>query len=171
IMIEPDRAGRSLTVGPIQLTRPWQAVTIEAQAPGLDNAWIDLDYSLVDRTTQQSYDAYGLAERYSGYDSDGSWSEGSRTTATKMAMLPAGTYDLLVDAEAHNWTGNMRQVEVQVTVGRGATFWSNLVLALLFVILPVGLILWRHFKFEHARLGESERGATSEDVLASLSGS
>ncbi|SNS25972.1 protein of unknown function [Sphingomonas laterariae] len=170
VTIEPDRTGRSITLGPIQLDRSWQAVTIEAQAPALDNAWVDLDYSLVDRKTQQSYDAYGLAERYSGYDSDGSWSEGSRTAATKMAMLPAGTYDLLVDAEAHNWTGAMREVEVQIAVERGATFWSNLVFALILILLPVGLIFWRHFRFETARLGESDRGATSEDILASLGG-
>ncbi|XHR98797.1 hypothetical protein ACFB49_03900 [Sphingomonas sp. DBB INV C78] len=169
VTIEPDRPGRSITVGPITLTRR-QAVTIAAQAPALDNAWVDLDYSLVDRATQESFDAYGLAERYSGYDSDGSWTEGSRTAATKMAMLPAGTYDLLVDAEAHNWTGQMREVQVQVTVNRGARFWSNLILAMLFVIIPVGIMLWRHLKFENARLAESDRGAAPEDLFASLGG-
>lgn len=167
ITLQPDAAGRSATIGPITLTRSWQAVTIDANAPALDNAWVDLDYSLVDRKTQQSYDAYGLAERYSGYDSDGSWSEGSRGAATKLAMVPAGTYDLLVDAEAHNWTGTMREVQVNVTIGRGATFWGNLVLALILVLAPFALILWRHVKFESARLADSDKGAA--DLFASLS--
>ena len=158
VTITPDQPGRSVTLGPLTLSRPWQAVTIEARAPTLDNAWVDLDYSLVNRATQESFDAYGLAERYSGRDSDGSWSEGSRTAATKLAMLPAGTYDLLVDAEAHNWTGQMREVQVQVIVGRGATFWGNLILAMLLILFPVGLMLWRHFKFEQARLAESDSG-------------
>ncbi|ARS29246.1 DUF4178 domain-containing protein [Sphingomonas sp. KC8] len=158
VTIAPDQPGRSVTLGPLVLTRKWQAVTIDAQAPALDNAWVDLDYSLVNRATQESFDAYGLAERYSGRDSDGSWTEGSRTAATKLAMLPAGTYDLLVDAEAHNWTGQMREVAVQVTVGRGATFWGNLILAMLLILFPVGLMLWRHFKFEQARLAESDSG-------------
>lgn len=167
IRLQPDMAGRSATVGPITLERSWQAVTINAAAPALDNAWVDLDYSLVNRQTQQSYDAYGLAERYSGYDSDGSWTEGSRRAATKLAMVPAGTYDLLIDAEAHNWTGRMREVEVKVTIGRGATFWSNLVLALIFILLPVILIVWRHIKFESARLAEGTSNA-AESLFASL---
>jgi hypothetical protein len=170
ITLQPDAAGRSATIGPITLARSWQAVTIDAAAPGLDNAWVDLDYSLVDRQTQRSYDAYGLAERYSGYDSDGSWTEGSRRAATKLAMVPAGTYDLLIDAEAHNWTGTMREVQVNVTIGRGATFWSNLVLALILVLAPVALIFWRHVRFESARLGESDDGARPEAMFASLSG-
>lgn len=169
ITLQPDMAGRSATVGPITLSRPWQAVTIDAAAPSLDNAWVDLDYSLVDRKTQQSYDAYGLAERYSGYDSDGRWTEGSRRAATKLAMVPAGTYDLLIDAEAHNWTGTMREVQVSVTIGRGATFWSNLVLALILILLPVALIVWRHIKFESARLAEGTDDA-SASLFASLSG-
>lgn len=165
ITLQPDMAGRSMTIGPVELSRSWQAVTIDAAAPGLDNAWVDLDYSLVDRQTQQSYDAYGLAERYSGYDSDGSWTEGSRHAATKLAMVPAGTYDLLIDAEAHNWAGTTREVQVNISIGRGATFWSNLVVALILILLPVIVIMWRHIKFDSARLAEGS-GQASADLFA-----
>jgi spermidine synthase len=64
--------------------------------PRLDNGWVDLDYSLVNRRTQQVYEAYGAAERYSGRDSDGDWNEGSRNSAISIASVPAGTYGLVL---------------------------------------------------------------------------
>ena len=73
--------------------------------PGLDNAWVDLDYALVNRQTQESYQAYGLAERYSGSDSEGPWTEGDRGATVKLAAVPRGTYDLVVDYKGNRWTG------------------------------------------------------------------
>ena len=89
--------------------------------------------------------------------------------STMNGLAPDADKSKLVDAEAHNWTGTMREVRVNVTIGRGATFWGNLVLALILVLAPFALILWRHVKFESARLAESDKGAA--DMFASLSGS
>jgi hypothetical protein len=100
-----DGRERSVTLGPVTLTRPHQLVAIRASAPDIENEWIDLDYSLVNRATQASYDAYGLAEHYSGRDSDGPWTEGNRTPTVKIAAVPAGTYDLVVDVTGNVWTG------------------------------------------------------------------
>src|SRR3546814_6342974 len=122
---------QSATFGPITLDGAYQAVSIKARAPALDNAWVDLDYALVDRRTQVSYQAFGVAERYSGRDSEGSWTEGDRSSAIKMATVPAGIYDLVVDASATRWKatpsaliwGSAQRtgpepIEVEIEIGR-----------------------------------------------------
>lgn len=100
-----DGRENSATFGPITVTRPYQLVRISAEVPTLSNAWVDLDYTLVNRANQETYQAYGIAERYSGRDADGDWSEGSRGSTVKLAAIPAGTYDLVVDYSGNRWTG------------------------------------------------------------------
>ncbi len=90
-------------IGTLEIKRDWQLVSLRAQGQDFDNRWVDIDYSLVDRRTGQAIGGYGLAERYSGVDSDGSWVEGSRGAETLLGHVPRGTYDLYVDAEAHAW--------------------------------------------------------------------
>ena len=102
-----DGRENSVTLGPITVTRPYQIVRIGAQVPNLENAWVDLDYSLVNRENQETYQAYGIAERYSGRDSDGPWTEGSRAATVKLAAVPRGTYDLVVDYSGSRWSGGM----------------------------------------------------------------
>jgi len=173
--VELGAGERTATLGPITLTRPHQAVSIRARAPWLDNAWIDLDYSLVDRRTQAAWQAYGVAERYSGRDSDGTWTEGNARSWIKMARIPAGTYDLVVDYSAQRWTGarntrfgdlglddiaGARERQIEIEVRRGTVFFSNLLLAALLILFPLLIILSRHVKFEHARHDESDHGRT-----------
>jgi hypothetical protein len=178
IAVPMDGQSRSVTLGPIQVNRPHQLVAIRAQAPGIENQWVDIDYSLVDRRTQASYDAYGLAEHYSGSDSDGPWSEGSRAKTVKIAAVPAGTYDLVVDYTGNVWTGGTatqllsqplwsqpEPQQLRLTARTGAFFPSNLLLALIALFLPLILIIWRHIKFEQARQAESDDGATGIAAL------
>lgn len=94
---------RTHRIGTIEARRPWQFVTIAAAAGDFTNRWVDLDYTLVNRQTQQSIDAYGIVEYYVGTDSDGPWSEGSHTAETLFASVPRGTYDVYVDVAAHGW--------------------------------------------------------------------
>lgn len=99
-----DMPEQSASVGPFNLPRPYNRVVVRAWGDGLDNQWIDADLSLVNEKTQQSYDAYALAEHYSGYDSDGPWSEGSSVTDVVFSHVPQGRYDLVVDYSAHTWS-------------------------------------------------------------------
>lgn len=164
-LIHTDATTASAKIGPITLTRPYQAVTIEASAPGLDNAWIDLDYSLINRKTQESYDAYGIAERYSGRDSDGDWTEGSRGATTKLAMVPGGEYDLLVDASGQKWGYSpTNSVTLTVKVAQGGRFWSNFFIALILLWIPAIWMVWRHLRFESARQGESDDAVAAAEA-------
>lgn len=167
-----DGQQRTATIGPLTVTRPYQLVAIRAFAPAVENGWIDLDYSLVNRATQDSYEAYGIAERYSGSDSDGPWTEGSRGGTVKLAAVPAGTYDLIVEYTGNRWTGSSYSSyggyttydsgggSLQIRVSRGGIFPSNFFLAAILILLPLLWFGWQHIRFEQARQDESDVGRT-----------
>ncbi len=159
-------APRSKVIGSITLPAPYNRVTIGAQALSIDNAWVDLDYSLVNRATQASIDSYATAEHYSGTDSEGHWSEGDRSPSVTLASVPAGTYDLLVEARAERWTGAVRNdfwntppswsgaetAAVTITVHVGGMFAGNVVLALLLMAIWPVVLICLHFGFEKRRM-------------------
>jgi hypothetical protein len=180
LSVPMDGQSRSVTLGPVQVSRAHQLVAIRAEAPRIENQWVDLDYSLVDRKTQASYDAYGLAEHYSGRDSDGPWAEGSRSKTVKIASVPAGTYDLVVDYTGNLWTGGSASTqtfqpswmgsgpsgqELRLVASTGTLFPSNFILAALALLLPLLILVWRHIRFEQARQAESDTGPSGVAAL------
>ncbi|GLS23606.1 hypothetical protein GCM10007874_66270 [Labrys miyagiensis] len=74
-------------------------VEIDSNA-ALDNDWLELDMTLVNTETNQSYPVSQALERYSGYDEDGFWSEGSNENSVLLPPVPAGTYKLLIEPDA-----------------------------------------------------------------------
>lgn len=159
-----DAGSRSTVIGPITLAQRYNRVTIGADAMALDNAWVDLDYALVDRRTQDSFDSWATAERYSGRDSEGPWSEGDTTPHVSLASIPAGTYDLVVEAGAKRWTNTIdvsiwgpptpsgsETVPVDISVEAGGIFGSNFVLAMLVILIWPAMLLAFHLNFEARR--------------------
>ncbi|MFC3441171.1 DUF4178 domain-containing protein [Sphingobium rhizovicinum] len=179
LTVTPDGPAVSQTFGPIVLPLGRQAMTVDALTPAIEQGWVDIDISFVDRKTQDSYDAYAINEQYSGQDSDGYWSEGSRSQTLKVASLPAGTYDLVVEAQAHHWgssgswaydaasgtyrTEGLPPVELSLTVARGARFASNFWLAVFMILVPPLLMLVLHILFENARLAQKDGAAADAD--------
>ncbi|WP_294254275.1 DUF4178 domain-containing protein [uncultured Sphingomonas sp.] len=163
-----DGREQNATIGPIHLSGRYQRVQVRTTVPRLENGWVDLDYSLVDRRTQQVFAASGAAERYEGRDSDGPWTEGSRDSDVSIAAVPAGDYDLVVDYKGNRWSENgtfypeggwmepTNAPQIVVEVGSGTLYGSNVFLAMLMAALPwiIGLLL--HLRFEKARKGESD---------------
>lgn len=146
--LEMDGREKTISFGPLAFDNALQRVVIETRADGLDNAWIDTDIALVERTSQQTITTYSLTERYSGRDSDGDWTEGSNTGAARVASVPRGSYDLVIDASAHRWPspGYGQQLAVTTTVSSGGVFFSNFVLAFLLLMIPPIFLVWRGFK-------------------------
>lgn len=155
------------TIGPIVLDRPTQGVTVSARAPGIENSWVDLGYTLTNRETGDVYEASDVVERYSGSDAEGSWTEGSRSASSKFSRIPAGTYDLTAYAAGSRWTASFYSssdsARVEITIAKGATFFSNLFLALLLVLAPA-LWMWiRHLSFESRRRSDSDFVGDDDD--------
>jgi len=166
-----DGAPRTVVIPGIQVSGHSSAIHISAQSDQLDNDWIDLDYSLVDKRTQQSFDAYGLAEHYTGRDSDGPWSEGDTRPHTGLSSIPPGSYDLVVEVAAHRWVPNSSSsffdgpkpvdpnpvfVPVTINVDRGGVFGGNVILGLILILIWPGFVLWRHLSFEKRRSGSDD---------------
>lgn len=176
LMVPLDERAHTAVLGPVTLPAAAR-VTVRAEA-GVDNQWVDLDYSLTERRTQESYDVYGTAERYSGSDADGPWAEGDGQVARSLSAVPRGTYDLVVEAKASRWASAQAasapppapfldttlpaeaspSIPVIVTISRGGGWVGNLFLALLLLwIWPV--VQWaRHAGFEKRR-----RASVAED--------
>ena len=174
--IASDGREQSATLGPITLSRPYERVQVAAEVPVLENGWVDLDYSLVDRRTQQVFEGYGAAERYAGRDSDGAWTEGSRRSTISIASVPAGTYDLVIDYKGNRWTESpiangfdwswmtaSSSPQLNIEVSHGVLYISNLLIAWVLAALPLAFALWRHLNFEKARREESDFSLGSDE--------
>ncbi len=150
-----DAPDRTVTLNGIDLPGAHNRVVVKTHGEALDNAWIDADLRLVNEKTQASYEGSSLVESYHGVDSDGSWSEGSTDKDVVFSQVPAGRYDLVLDAGAHRWTqgggsssatwgqGSVSNVDasgptpqLRVWVNRGGLPVSNAVLAFLAIIVP-----------------------------------
>jgi hypothetical protein len=101
-----DGPEKTVVIRGLDLPSARSRVVVDADAGAIDNAWVDLDYSLTDEKTQDSVDSYGLAEHYSGSDSDGSWTEGDPRPEVSLSSIPGGKYDLVVTLSAHRWNGS-----------------------------------------------------------------
>ncbi|MGY4396260.1 hypothetical protein ACVWZA_001433 [Sphingomonas sp. UYAg733] len=171
IAVQLDGAATTKVIGPVELPAKSSAVGINAEVPQLDNSWIELDYSLVDRRTQQSFDVYATAESYHGSDSDGPWSEGDSRPGTRLSSIPRGSYDLVVEATGHRWQANSvygatpifaqsESIPVRITVERGGVFGGNVALALILLLIWPVIAAFKHWNFERRRLAPI---AVSED--------
>jgi len=145
----PDQA-QVVFSKPFEL-RGGQNIEISAQA-NLQNSWLDIEGDLLDEETGV-YQSFSLPlEYYSGTDSDGAWTEGSRDGSTHLSALPAGTYTLRLEFQS-----DKRPTPLQVTVrlAQGVARWPYLLLTLLAVsIIPICVAIY-HFCFEKWRWQDS----------------
>jgi ribosomal protein S27E len=169
-----DGPEKTIVIHVVDLPRARNRVAVAAAATGLDNAWVDIDYSLTNPKTQDSIDAYGLAEFYEGSDSDGHWTEGDTRPGVTMSSVPAGRYDLVVTLQAHKWNGSGSStttfgagsfgsfgnsfaaapsvtIPVAVSVKSGGVFGGNILLGLFAIFLWPIIVMFRHFSFEKRR--------------------
>jgi hypothetical protein len=119
--------------GPLDRTRTFMSesfsipkqsnVLITAYAP-VDNAWVEIDLSLVNDATKEDFDALIPIEYYHGYDSDGSWTEGSQMTSEYLSAVSRGDYRMVYEIDADAFTRQQQQ-PVQITVTRDVASWGN----------------------------------------------
>lgn len=125
----------------------------------VENSWADLDVDLINEQSKEVAESIGIpVEYYSGSDSDGSWTEGSRSTDATISSLPAGRYSLKVEGTWQNWQAQMPvSVKVEQGVNRGVNFFCAFIILLLIPI--IGLI--RKFSFESGRWKDSMFSSSS----------
>ncbi len=119
----------------------------------LNNRWIYLNYALINEETGQAFDFGREVSYYHGYDSDGSWSEGSANDSVAIPRVPPGRYYLRVEPEGDPGYG---VTYYTVTVKRDVPQYSFYAIALGALLLPAIWLTWRSLSFEHLRWAESD---------------
>lgn len=138
----------------------------------VNNNWIYLNYALINEETGHAYDFGREVSYYHGYDSDGSWTEGSQKDSVTIPSVPPGHYYLRVEPESDYYHGT---IYYSVTLRRDVPQLSFFGLAALALLIPAGFITWRSMNFEHLRWGESDSGdpsllGTVEKIRDSMQG-
>ena len=120
---------------------------------GLTNQWIYLNYALINQDTGQAWDFGREISYYTGYDSDGSWSEGNQNDSVVVPSVPPGKYYLRIEPEAG---ANRPLLFYTVDVRRDVPVLGFYGIGLLALLVPVVAIAWRSYSFERARWSESD---------------
>jgi Zn-finger nucleic acid-binding protein len=132
-------------------------VQISASAPTINNSWASLDFDLVDSNNNLIESVPVEVEYYSGTDSDGSWTEGSKSENATVSALPAGQYTLRIEGTWQNWQQPLPvTIKVEQNVVRGVNF----ILALIVLAIVPILALFRKLAFESKRWSESMFGSS-----------
>ena len=152
-------AGTAFVTPPFTLDGTQSNVVVETDA-GVDNQWLYVDYALINEATGQVYDFGREVSYYSGTDSDGRWSEGSRTDRARIGGVPGGRYFLRVEPSGD---AAGRSIAYTVRVRRDV---PNLVYYLLGAILlavPPVVGTLRAAGFETRRWAESDHAPSGDD--------
>jgi hypothetical protein len=129
-----------------------QRVEIEASAL-VDNGWLDLDIDLVNAKTNETIPAPLEISYYHGYDSDGSWIEGSQKADIALPAVPEGEYYLTIEPSADE---KIKKLSFTVHVKSGGVFFGNCIVVLLLVMFYPIMLLWRGYLREKERWSESD---------------
>ncbi len=119
----------------------------------VDNSWIYLNYALINQDTGQAWDFGREVSYYHGYDSDGSWTEGSQKDTVIVPSVPAGHYYLRIEPEVDP---KHPPIAYSVEVKRDVPVLGFFGIALLALLLPAIAITWRSINFERMRWAESD---------------
>ncbi|MBE2258072.1 MAG: DUF4178 domain-containing protein [Rhodobacteraceae bacterium] len=126
----------------------------------LDNNWLSLSSTLVEKNTGEAYTGVQEISYYSGSTGSERWYEGSPSDEMVFNGVPAGSYYLLVEYQL----GSDRRVAVVDTLEiiRNPAAWSNLLLLLIFLAIFPLWSRWRRNAFEARRWNESDLGGEDE---------
>jgi hypothetical protein len=127
----------------------------------LDNQWMYVGFALINDETGEAWDFGREISYYHGRDSDGSWSEGSRTDAATLSPIPAGRYYLRVEPEsdpAQRWS-----IQYQIIVRRDVPGYWMFGLGIFLLLIPPVVVTIRRHKFESARWAESDYAPSGDD--------
>jgi hypothetical protein len=123
------------------------------QNTNLDNTWLYVDLSLVNRQTGETFSVGRELSYYWGRDSDGHWSEGDRDESVLLGAVPAGEYVLEIEAETEMQRSELIDL---IRLVRDVPVWSSFWLLLGFLgLFPIWLWL-RGANFERRRWSGSD---------------
>lgn len=127
----------------------------------LANNWTYFNLALINDETGTGYDFGREVSYYSGRDSDGAWSEGSRRDVSYLPKVPSGRYYLRIQPEGNPLFHGT--VGYTVRLRRDVPRPSFYLIALLILAVPPVLSGARSWSFESARWKESDHAPSSDE--------
>lgn len=150
--VQGDRA-LSFTSPPIEI--PAQTnIHVRSYAP-VNNQWVEISMSLVNESNGKAFNMRQPIEYYYGTDIDGRWSEGGQVQEDFFSGVPAGTYRLVYEVDSGAYAMG-QPMDIRMTLRRGVTPWSNLILTLLAILIWPGIAWSRKGAFESKRWMNSD---------------
>lgn len=126
-------------------------LSVRSSAP-LSNNWMELELSLVNENTNDTYQSRQVIEYYSGYEDGESWSEGGQVAESTFSAIPEGNYRLVIDPSS-GLPGNS---DVSMEIKRNVPAWGNFwIIFLCIIAFPVFALLYR-WNFENRRWENSD---------------
>jgi Domain of unknown function (DUF4178) len=125
------------------------------------NNWLYAAVDLVNDDTGSVVSFDKSIEYYSGYDSDGSWSEGGTSAGEVIGPVEAGNYVLRVEAQQGGAGASAGVVDLDVTIRQGvfraAWFWTFFGI----LMIPFAIVGWHAASFRKRRWENSNIGSRS----------
>lgn len=119
----------------------------------LHNNWAYFACALINEETGEAFDFGREVSYYTGYDSDGSWSEGGRTDDVTLPSVPAGKYYLRIEPEMQP---GATPVTYTVTIKRDVPKLWLFAVALFLIAIPPIIVQIKAKHFEFNRWQESD---------------
>jgi hypothetical protein len=120
----------------------------------IENNWMYLNIALIG-ADGHAYNIGREVSFYEGADSDGHWTEGSKSASATISPVPAGTYFLRVEPEGEKSKASP-PVEYTLRVRRHVLSALQPLLAVLLLAIPPIYKTWRVAAFEQTRWRESD---------------
>ncbi len=130
-----------------EITDDKAILTFTIYAP-VDNSWVDLEAKLINEETGKTLYFEDGVEYYHGYDSDGSWSEGSRQDKLIFSALPKGKYHLVIQAT----TATRPSIPVKYQFKQGGVSNGSYFMTLILLLLPsiAGIGYYYYFNYNRS---------------------
>jgi Domain of unknown function (DUF4178) len=116
----------------------------------IDNNWLYMNMALINDATGTAYDFGREIEYYYGRDSDGNWTEGSKSDEVILPRIPAGRYYLRLEPEG------TAPASYSIRVYRDVPRWWPFFITVGVLLLMPLTVVWKDRKFEYERWSESD---------------
>lgn len=107
----------------------------------VNNHWLAIDGELVNETTGDTWPFEEGVEYYSGYDSDGSWSEGTTHATKVLSGVPPGRYHINLEPSSDYGAAETGSQSYEIKAVRSVPTFGNFWWALVLLSIPPS-ILW-----------------------------
>ena len=144
-------------------------VTVNAD---VDNNWAYFNFALINDDTGSAYDFGREVSYYHGSDSDGSWTEGGKSSTTYIGSVPPGRYYLRIEPEMdpsgpyRNGDKRYNAVAYDVTLRHDVPNYSWFWITGLLLLIPPVFSSIRSNSFETRRWNQSSQDRLPREIVA-----